>query len=361
MPEGLPFVHGHVSASDGSGGSTRATSPSGAAADSAAAGSAAPTPDRLAVVPSVAGLAAARAALPATARVGLVATMGALHEGHLALVRRSLAETDVTIVSIYVNPLQFGPTEDLATYPRTLDADMALLTPVLCGAPPVPPTPPLGRHLIFTPSVSDLRPSLAGTTVTTTVGEAAVNPTSEGAARPHFFAGVATVVTSLLVLARPTAAYFGEKDAQQLAVVRALARDLHFPTTIVGVPTVRAADGLAESSRNVYLTPADRAAAPVLYRALCAGRDAWAGAGGGGVVSGATLRATVTEVLEKGVTAAGGRVLYVSVADRWTMREVEGDLRPPAVVAAEAPLGEVVICVAAQLGNARLIDNIVLR
>lgn len=278
-----------------------------------------------------------------------------------ALVRRSLAETDVTIVSIYVNPLQFSANEDLATYPRTLDSDIALLTPVLCGTPPFPSSPPLGRHLIFTPSVSEMRPPSVETTVTTTVGEAAVNPASEGAARPHFFAGVATVVTSLLVLARPTATYFGEKDAQQLAVVTALVRDLHFPTTVVGVPTVRAADGLAESSRNVYLTPADRAAAPVLYRALCAGRDTWAGAGGDGVVAGATLRAKVTEVLEEGVAAAGGRVLYVSVADRWTMREVEGDVRPRAVLAAEAPQGEVVISVAAQLGDARLIDNIVLR
>lgn len=293
-----------------------------------------------------------------------------------ALVRRSLAETDVTIVSIYVNALQFGVNEDLSTYPRTLDADLALLAPLLKGAPPpdlpaaavaaTPPgtlAPPL-RHLIFTPPAAEMRPLSAGTTVTTTVGAAGTNAASEGAARPHFFAGVATVVTSLLALARPTAAYFGEKDAQQLAVVTALVRDLHFPTTIVGVPTVRSpADGLAASSRNVYLTPADRAAASVLYRALRAGHDAWAGAGGGGVVAAATLRATVTEVLAGGLAAAVGhsRMLYVSVADRWTMREVEGDVRPPAEVRAVVPEGEVVICVAAQVGAARLIDNVVLR
>lgn len=277
-----------------------------------------------------------------------------------------------------MNALQFGASEDLSTYPRSLDADIALLMPLLDGAPlpdvasaAVAATPASAvrppRHLIFTPTAAEMRPPSAGTTVTTTVGAAATNATSEGAARPHFFAGVATVVASLLALARPTASYFGEKDAQQLAVVTALARDLHFPTTIVGVPTVRAADGLAESSRNVYLKPADRAAAPVLYRALCAGRDAWAGEGaapprgGGRVVAAATLRATVTEVLAGGLAAAGGRLLYVSVADRWTMREVEGDVRPPAVVRTAAPEGEVVICVAAQLGAARLIDNIVLR
>lgn len=259
-----------------------------------------------------------------------------------------------------MNALQFGATEDLGTYPRTLAADIALLTPLLGGTPPPPSSrsaPPHGRHLIFTPPAVEMRPPSAGTTVATTVGAAATNATSEGAARPHFFAGVATVVASLLALARPTAAYFGEKDAQQLAVVTAVARDLHFPTTIVGVPTVRAGDGLAASSRNVYLTPADRAAAPVLYRALRAGHDAWAA----GVVAAATLRATVAEMLAGGVAAAGGRALYVSVADRWTMREVAGDVRPPAVVRAAAPEGEVVICVAAQLGAARLIDNIVLR
>lgn len=297
-----------------------------------------------------------------------------------ALVRRSLAETDVTIVSIYVNALQFGAGEDLATYPRTLDADIALLTPVLSGAPPPspadgigggsdsgatpaaasPPAPP--QHLIFTPPAAEMRPPAAGTTVTTTVGDAATNVASEGAARPHFFAGVATVVAGLLALTRPTAAYFGEKDAQQLAVVTAVCRDLHFPATIVGVPTVRAADGLAASSRNVYLTPAERAAAPALYRALRRGRDAWAAVDGGAVAA-RCLRETVQAAVERelAAAAAGGRLLYVSVANRWTMREVAGDVRPPAMVRAEAPDGEVVVSLAVQLGAARLIDNIVLR
>jgi len=203
-----------------------------------------------------------------------------------------------------------------------------------------------------------MRPAGATTTVATAVGDAAANPSSEGASRPHFFGGVATVVAALLHLTRPTVAFFGEKDAQQLAVVTALARDLHFGTTIVGVPTVREADGVAASSRNVYLTAAGRAAAPALYRSLVAARDAWAEAG---ETAASALRAAVRRGVDAGTAASGGRVLYVSVADRWSMAEVDGAVRSAADVRATAPGGEVVVCVAVQLGAARLIDNIVLR
>jgi pantoate--beta-alanine ligase len=191
------------------------------------------------------------AARAAGRTVGLVPTMGFLHEGHASLIRRSAEECDVTAVTVFVNPLQFGPSEDYDTYPADLDHDVAVATAA-------------GATVLFAPPVDDMYP---GGAPGVTVHVAGVD-TMEGAARPGHFDGVATVVAKLCNLAGPCRAYFGEKDWQQLGVVRRLAADLSFPVEVVGCPTVREADGLACSSRNVRLSPAEREAATVLYRAL---------------------------------------------------------------------------------------------
>jgi len=193
------------------------------------------------------------AARAAGGTVGLVPTMGALHEGHASLIRRSAAECDLTAVTVFVNPLQFGPSEDFATYPRDLEADVEV-----AGA--------AGAGVLFAPSAEEMYPERPTVTVTV-AGEDAM----EGAARPGHFDGVATVVAKLFNLAGPCRAYFGEKDWQQLRVVRRLAADLSFPVEVVACPTVREDDGLALSSRNVRLSEEERRAATVLYRALSAG------------------------------------------------------------------------------------------
>ncbi|HET9441841.1 MAG TPA: pantoate--beta-alanine ligase, partial [Acidimicrobiales bacterium] len=190
-------------------------------------------------------------------RVGLVPTMGWLHDGHLSLVRRAAAECDVVAATIFVNPLQFGESHDLAAYPRDLDRDSGLAA----GA---------GVGHLFAPSVAEMYPG----PVRTRVVVADVGDGLEGAHRPGHFEGVATVVAKLFAVAGPCRAYFGEKDWQQLQVVRTLVRDLSFPVEIVGCPTVREPDGLAMSSRNVYLSAEERAAATVLHRALRAAQDA---------------------------------------------------------------------------------------
>ena len=186
--------------------------------------------------------------------VGLVPTMGYLHEGHASLVRRSAADCDVTAVTVFVNPLQFGANEDLASYPRDLDRDVALAEAA-------------GAALVFAPHVQEMYPG----DVLTSVHVSGVSEGMEGGSRPGHFDGVATVVAKLFAIAGPCRAYFGEKDYQQLAVVRRMAADLSFPVDIVGCPIVREADGLAMSSPNVRLSPDQRAAATVLHRALQAG------------------------------------------------------------------------------------------
>ncbi len=183
--------------------------------------------------------------------IGLVPTMGALHEGHASLIRRSAAECDVTAVTVFVNPLQFGPSEDLDSYPADLPADIAAATAA-------------GAELLFAPPVDDMYPDGPPGVTFHVAGVDSL----EGASRPGHFDGVATVVAKLFNLAGPCRAYFGEKDWQQLGVVRRLAADLSFPVEVVGCPTVREPDGLACSSRNARLSPAERSAATVLYRAL---------------------------------------------------------------------------------------------
>ncbi len=187
--------------------------------------------------------------------VGLVPTMGALHEGHLSLVRRAAAECDVVAATVFVNPLQFGPGEDLHRYPRDLERDRSLAADA-------------GAHYLFAPRAEEMYPDQ----VLTRVSVAALSRDLEGACRPGHLDGVATVVAKLFALAGPCRAYFGEKDHQQLEVVKRMVADLSFPVEVVACPTVRAPDGLALSSRNAYLSAEERRAAPVLYRALLAGR-----------------------------------------------------------------------------------------
>jgi pantoate--beta-alanine ligase len=255
------------------------------------------------------------AARAAGRRVGLVPTMGYLHDGHASLVRRARAENDVVAVTLFVNPLQFAPTEDLAAYPRDFERDRGIVAAA-------------GGDLLFAPSVEEMYPD--GTPTATTVTVAGVSEGMEGASRPSHFAGVATVVAKLFAIAGPCRAYFGEKDFQQLLVIRQMARDLSFPVEVVGCPTVREPDGVAMSSRNVYLEGDDRTAATVLHRALTAGA------------------ALVT---------GGQRDLDVI---RGEMRRVV-DAEPRATLDyAEALVleGEIRLLVAARVGRARLLDNL---
>ncbi len=248
------------------------------------------------IVRDRASLAAIRAALPGP--VGLVPTMGALHGGHVALIERARAECASVVVSIFVNPMQFGPGEDYERYPRDLEADLRT-----CAAH--------GVDLVFTPDVPTIYPPGHSTTVD--VGP--LGTVLEGAARPGHFRGVATVVTILLDLVRPDLAYFGQKDGQQVVVVGRVVRDLALAVGLVVVPTVREPDGLALSSRNAYLSAAERAAAPVLYRALRAAVDDYAR----GERDAERLRARMREVLAAEPLA---RPDYVSVADRETLEEL---------------------------------------
>jgi pantoate--beta-alanine ligase len=248
------------------------------------------------------------AARAAGRRVALVPTMGALHAGHLALVAEARRRADLVIVSIFVNPTQFGPSEDLASYPRTLDADLAQ-----CRA--------AGVDAVFAPPASELYPDGAQTFVE--VRELA-KPLC-GASRPHFFGGVATVVTKLLVAAHPHVAIFGEKDYQQLQVVRRLARDLLLDVEIVGAPIVREADGLAMSSRNVYLDPPLRGEALVLVRAL----DAAEAAAASGERSAAALLETVRKEIGRAPHAS---LDYAELRDPATLAELS-HLDGPALLA----------------------------
>jgi pantoate--beta-alanine ligase len=255
---------------------------------------------------------------------GLVPTMGYLHKGHISLVEQARQENDHVGVSIFVNPTQFGPAEDLAAYPRDLERDLMLLREA-------------GADLVWTPPVEEVYPSGYQTYVT--VEE--VTKVLEGAARPGHFRGVATVVAKLFNVFQPDRAYFGQKDAQQVVVIKQMARDLDFPLEIVVCPTVREPDGLAMSSRNVYLTREQRIAAPVLYRALSAAAGAWQA----GEHDGERLRQIMTRVLDAEPLA---RTEYVSSADPLTLAEL-GD----------ASRG-VLLSMAVRIGKARLIDNMLL-
>ena len=257
--------------------------------------------------------------------LGLVPTMGALHEGHLALVRQARQENRAVTATIFVNPTQFGPEEDLQQYPRDLERDLDLLRAE-------------GVDLVYTPGVEEVYPPGFDSWVEVR----GLGDRLEGSHRPGHFRGVATVVAKLFNLIQPDRAYFGQKDGQQTAIVRKMVKDLDLGLDIVVVPTVRDPDGLALSSRNVYLTPEQRRAAPVIYRALCAASDLW----GDGVRDGDRLRSEVLAMLQQEPLLDG--IDYVSVADAETLEELDW------------VQGRAMVSVAARLGHTRLIDNIIL-
>lgn len=256
------------------------------------------------------------------ARIALVPTMGALHEGHLSLVRLAQRRADRVIVSIFVNPTQFAPNEDFRSYPRTFAADLKALAAQ-------------NVDLLWAPSAETMYPEGFGTKI---VPEGAALAVLEDAFRPHFFAGVATVVAKLLIQCAPDIAIFGEKDYQQLQVITQLARDLNLNTRIVGAPIVREFDGLARSSRNVYLTPNERKAAPTLYRVLkeCAAQIA--------------LGRPLSAVLDQGrgaIATAGFDLDYLEARHAETLAPVRSPKDGP-----------IRLLVAARLGRTRLIDNV---
>ena len=256
--------------------------------------------------------------------VGFVPTMGYLHEGHLSLVRRSKVECASTVASIFVNPTQFGPNEDLSKYPRDLERDLRLLEA-------------LGVDLVWTPTPQVMYPPGYQTWVT--VEE--LTQSLEGALRPGHFRGVTTVVAKLFNAVQPQKAYFGQKDAQQAAVIRRMAKDLDFPVEIVVCPIVRESDGLAMSSRNTYLSAGERQAATVLYRALSAAKTAFEA----GERDAEALRRSVREMVASKPLVT---LQYVSCADYETLQELA------------RVEGKALLSMAVYVGKTRLIDNFVI-
>lgn len=274
------------------------------------------------VVRTIADLRAVRAMLPSP--FGLVPTMGALHEGHLSLVRRARAECGSVGVSIFVNPTQFAKGEDLDSYPRDLERDVALLEAEQVA-------------LVWTPTEAEMYP--AGFQTWVEVEE--LTSVLEGAHRPGHFRGVTTIVAKLFNAAQPERAYFGQKDAQQAIVIKRMVRELNIPLSVVVCPIVRESDGLAMSSRNVYLDAEERKAAVVLHRALISAQKAFES----GERSVAVLRGRMQEVLDAEPLA---QVEYVSVADPVNLEELDGEV------------SSALLSMAVYIGNTRLIDNIVL-
>jgi pantoate--beta-alanine ligase len=249
--------------------------------------------------------------------------MGALHAGHMSLVERAVRETDAAIASIFVNPLQFGPTEDYTSYPRREAEDLALLEAHACAA-------------VFVPPPSEIYPPGDSTRVI----PGPIAAPLEGAARPGHFVGVATVVAKLLAIVRPDMAFFGQKDFQQLRVLQTMARDLRLGVDIVGCPSVREPDGLAMSSRNAYLTPDQRRDALALSRGLFRARELWE--------QGVREPERLLNAVRRDTDGPGVSIEYVSVADPLTLAELN------------APAAAAVISLAARVGKARLIDNVLL-
>ncbi len=256
--------------------------------------------------------------------VGLVPTMGYLHEGHLALVRQARVENPSVVVSIFVNPAQFGPREDLKSYPRDPERDLALLEKE-------------GVDIVFMPSVAEMYPAQFSSWVE--VGK--ITERLEGASRPGHFRGVTTVVAKLFNIIQPNKAYFGQKDAQQAIVIKKMVADLNMNLEIVTLPTVREPDGLAMSSRNAYLNPQERQAALVLYQALSLAEQLWSQ----GEKDAERIRQEMTALIQKQPLA---EIDYVSIADAKTLDELDR-VSPP-----------VLVSLAVRIGKTRLIDNIVL-
>lgn len=276
----------------------------------------------LAVVRTVADLRRTVAAFRKAGRtVGLVPTMGALHEGHISLVKGALQRGDIPVTSIFVNPTQFGPNEDFAAYPRDEQGDFDKLRDAGC-------------RIVFAPSKDEMYPGQQLTTVTVT----GITDGLCGPLRPGHFQGVATVVSKLLLMAMPDRAFFGEKDYQQLQVIKRMVRDLSMPFEIVGMPTVREADGLAMSSRNRYMNPTERAVATGLYRELNAVAKA--------VRAGASCTAATAEASKALLAGGFDKIEYLTVVDAESLEPLEKVSGPARVIAA------------VRLGRTRLIDNI---
>lgn len=273
------------------------------------------------LITTIADLRQLRRSWDPAASVAVVPTMGALHDGHLSLVRQARAENDRVIVTIFVNPLQFGPGEDFERYPRNLEADLDLLRPYNVDA-------------VFAPSPAEMYPSPS----LTYVDVEGITDVLCGASRPGHFRGVATVVTKLFHLTTPHAAYFGQKDYQQVAVIRRLVRDLNFDIKIVACETVREPDGLAFSSRNRYMSPEERAAARCVPAALAAGASA--------IESGVTDAAAVAAAMQQVLAAEPlARADYISVADPDTLQPLH------------TITGPTLLALAVFIGQTRLIDN----
>lgn len=278
----------------------------------------------LSITSASAMTAASRQARLAGKRVGFVPTMGALHEGHLSLVRAARARCDVVVASVFVNPRQFGPNEDFAKYPRTLQSDSAMLAAEKCD-------------YLFCPSVEEMYPPGA----TAVVKVEGISDRLDGRSRPGHFYGVTTVVAKLFNIVEPDAAFFGQKDAAQAAIIRKMVRELNFPVEIVVCPIVRESDGLAMSSRNMYLSPSERKQGTVLYRSLQRVQALFAS----GERDAARLIAAGKEVI---AGEPGVRLDYFEVVNADTLESV-----------ANADAGSLV-AVAAHVGNTRLIDNVLL-
>lgn len=262
--------------------------------------------------------------------VGFVPTMGYLHEGHLELVRRAKAKNPSVVVSIFVNPTQFGPKEDFTSYPRDIPRDLAMLETVK-------------TDIVFMPSVTEMYPPQFNSWVDVEK----VTERLEGASRPTHFRGVTTVVAKLFNIVQPTKAYFGQKDAQQVIVIKKMVTDLNMNLEIVTIPTVREPDGLAMSSRNTYLKPDERKAATVLYKALTLAKQLFSD----GIWDIQTIRGQMLLLLTKEPLVTLSNIEYVSIANPETLEEQNplGRINPPALVS-----------LAVRIGKPRLIDNIVL-
>ena len=275
------------------------------------------------IVESVAEMKRVRREMKGT--VGLVPTMGYLHEGHLELVRRAKSDNPHAVVSIFVNPSQFGPSDDFVAYPRDIPRDVAMLGTV-------------GTDLVFIPPASEVYPPHFNTWVDVEK----VTERLEGASRPGHFRGVATVCNKLFNIVEPARAYFGQKDAQQCVVIRRMVADLNMNLEVVIVPTVREPDGLAMSSRNTYFNPAERRAAVVLSRSLNEARDMWLK----GERNALRIRQGMLELIQKEPLVE--RIDYISLANADTLEEL-AEVQPP-----------VVISLAVKIGRPRLLDNIIL-
>ncbi|MBQ9520278.1 MAG: pantoate--beta-alanine ligase [Acholeplasmatales bacterium] len=258
-------------------------------------------------------------------KVGYVPTMGYLHEGHKSLILKSVSENDKTIVSIFVNPIQFGPTEDLESYPRDIERDKKLVSDA-------------GADLIFYPEVSEMYPSH----FTTLVNTKEVSENLCGAKRPVHFGGVCTVLSKFFNIITPDRAYFGQKDAQQLAVVKRFVRDLNFDIEIIGCPIIREDDGLAKSSRNTYLNPEERKAALILSKSLAKGKDL--------ILAGERDANKVIKCITDSLnTEKLAKVDYVSVVDNENIQYID------------TIKGEVLVAIAVYIGKTRLIDNFIIK